>query len=67
MDAFEQVDPGIDNKAQLSPWFAGWAGAGWYQPNFQTFDGGASRQGLNTIYWVGSPPSCGLSCVFLPG
>jgi len=51
VDVFQQVDPGIDNAAQLSPWFAGWAGSGWYQPNLKTFDGGASRQDLNTIYW----------------
>jgi hypothetical protein len=54
VDAFEQLDPGIDSAAQLSPWFAGWAGSGWYQAGLHYSDGGASQQGLRSIYWVRS-------------
>ena len=57
VDTWEQVDPGIDMQAQLTPWFAGWAGSGWYQTNLQTNDGGMSRLGLTTIYWVCVPPA----------
>ncbi len=52
VDVFEQLDPGVDTKAQLSPWFAGWAGSGWYQAGLHNSDGGASQLGLSTIYWV---------------
>lgn len=55
VDTWEQVDSGVDMQSQLTPWFAGWSGSGWYQNNLQTNDGGMSRLGLTTIYWVARP------------
>ena len=62
VDTWEQLDPGIDAPSQLTPWFAGWAGSGWYQGGLPVNDGGMSRLGLTSIYWVRARARAALRC-----
>lgn len=55
VDAFQKLDSGIDvaktGRNQLSPWYDGYGGTGFYQADKVVQDGGFGQLGMTGIHW----------------